>query len=350
MTGAGERAAALTRQLLAFSRKQVVAPQVLILNALVLDLDRLLRRVIGEDIALAVVTDPCLWPVRADPGQIEQVVMNLVVNARDAIQARSASEGNTQPRSPTQSGYWGKLTITTRNVELEEGYPSTHPEAQAGPHVLLEVSDNGCGMDEATLARVWEPFFTTKGQLGTGLGLATVYGVVKQAGGHVTAQSKPGRGSTFQVYLPRCQGSPTGKSARGVSLMPRGTETVLLVEDEEAVRSLGRHILAGCGYTVLEARDGAEALQVFQQHPGPIDLVVTDVVMPRLGGRELARRLACLSPGVKVLFLSGYTDDAVGRDGIPEAGVGFLHKPFSPAALAGKVREVLDGGSAPRPG
>jgi PAS domain S-box-containing protein len=323
---AGDRAAALTRQLLAFSRKAILAPVVLDLKELIANLEKMLLRIIGEDITLAVVTDPGLAAVKADPGQMEQVIVNLVVNARDAM-----------PQG-------GHLTIEARNVYLDETYARDHPEARAGRHVLLAVSDEGCGMDAATVARIWEPFFTTKGDKGTGLGLATVYGIIKQSGGHVAAYSEVGHGTTIKVYLPRVDQRPRlGKSHQGLVVMPGGGETVLLVEDEDGVRALARHVLQqGCGYTVLEARDGKEALRMAEQHPGRIDLLVTDVVLPRMGGRMLAEGLAATHPEAKVLFLSGYTDDAVVRHGILEAQVAFLQKPFSPASLASKVREVLD--------
>ncbi len=227
---------------------------------------------------------------------------------------------------------------------MDDTYAREHADVQPGPHVLLAVTDSGCGMNEATVARVFEPFFTTKGERGTGLGLATVFGIVKQSGGHVAVYSEVGKGTTFKVYLPRVEQRPVlSKSHRGTTVLPRGRETVLLVEDEDGVRALSRHILRGFGYTVLEARDGLDALRVAEQHAGRIDLLITDVVMPRLGGREVAERLTALQPGVKVLFLSGYTDDAVVRHGILQAEVAFLQKPFSPATLAVKVRAVLDG-------
>ncbi len=325
MVAAGSRAASLTRQLLAFSRKAIIEPRVLDLKAVVADVDKMLRRILGEDIQLTATADPEAGMVKADPGQIEQVLLNLVVNARDAM-----------PQG-------GRLTIEVRNADLDETYTREHPDAKPGAYVLVAVTDSGCGMDRATLAHIFEPFFSTKGERGTGLGLATVHGIVRQSGGHVAVYSEVGQGTTFKVYLPRVEQRPLlGKSHQGLTVMPRGSETVLLVEDEDAVRALSRHILQRSGYTVLEARDGVEAVRVASQHRDRIDLLVTDVVMPRLGGREVAERLAVLKPGVKVLFLSGYTDDAVVRHGILEAEVAFLQKPFSPASLSTKVREVLD--------
>jgi two-component system cell cycle sensor histidine kinase/response regulator CckA len=326
MTKAGERAAGLTRQLLAFSRQAIVEPRVLNLKDVLAETDSLLRRVIGEDIELVTLSSPDAGSVRADPGQITQLLLNLAVNSRDAM--------------PTG----GRLTIEIRNVVLDESYTQGHAEARPGHHVLLAVSDTGCGIPAEVLSRIWEPFFTTKevGK-GTGLGLAVVHGVVKQAGGHVQVYSEVGHGTTFKVYLPRVRERPSsGKSYPAVKVMPRGTETVLLVEDEDGVRALASHVLAGCGYTVIEARDGAEAVRVAGEHEGRLDLLVTDVVMPHLGGRELAERLVSRHPGLKVLYLSGYTDDAVVRHGILEAEVQFLQKPYSPSVLALKAREVLD--------
>jgi CheY-like chemotaxis protein len=322
---AGERAATLTRQLLAFSRKQVLDPKVFPLNAVVADTEKMLRRLIGEHVLLTTEFDPADGLVRADPGQVEQVLVNLAVNARDAM--------------PTG----GQLTVETRNVTLDPGYCRGHPDAAPGEYVRLTVSDTGGGMDEATLARIFEPFFTTKGAgRGTGLGLATVHGIVRQSGGHVTVSSEVGRGTTFQVYLPRVIEPPSDGPRPDPHPLPRGTETVLLAEDEGALRALARHVLEGCGYTVREAADGREALAAAAGHAGPIHLLVSDVVMPHLGGRELAERLTAARPGCKVLFLSGYTDDAVVHHGVRAAEFAFLQKPFTPAALARKVREVLD--------
>ncbi len=329
---AAERAADLTRQLLAFSRKAVIAPRVLNLNVLVRDMEGMLRRLLGADIDLATVTATDLGAVKADRGYVEQVIMNLAVNARDAM--------------PTG----GKLTVELRNVELDEAYVRNHPEAHAGSHVLLAVSDTGVGIDKATAARIFEPFFTTKGNGGTGLGLATVYGAVRQSGGHVTVYSEPGLGTTFKAYFPRVfeDAAAASRSVPSLATLARGTETILLAEDEPGVRSLARQVLESCGYRVLEAGDGDEALRVAAGYRQPIPLLVTDVVMPRLGGREAAEKLRVSHPEARVLFLSGYTDDAMVRHGVLEAEVHFLQKPFTPAALAQKVRKVLDEGSRPR--
>ncbi len=323
---AGERSASLTRQLLAFSRKQVIAPKVLDLNSAVLDLEKMLRRVIGEDIDLATRLAPSLGSIKADPCQIEQVLLNMVVNARDAM-----------PRG-------GKLTIETQNVNLDESFAQTHSEVHPGPFVRLAVSDTGCGMTPEVKARIFEPFYTTKGQgKGTGLGLATVFGIVKQGGGHIEVYSEPGIGTTFKVYFPVVQGAvSTRKSRAGTSPGARGSETILLVEDDEGVRTLTRHLLQGDGYSVLVAREGEEALRICRGRREPIDLLVSDVVMPGLGGRQLSEQLLLLHPEMKVLFLSGYTDDAVVRHGVLEEEANFLQKPFSPSALAQKVRDVLD--------
>jgi two-component system, cell cycle sensor histidine kinase and response regulator CckA len=322
----GERAAGLTRQLLAFSRKQVLQPQAVNLNVLLDDLLKLLGRLIGADVELALVPDPALGLAKADPGQFEQAVINLAVNARDAM-----------PNG-------GRLTIETRNVELDDGFAERTPEVKSGRYVLVTVTDTGHGMDGVTRAQIFEPFFTTKGLgEGTGLGLAMVYGFVKQSGGHVEVDSEPGRGTTFRVYLPRAaEAAPAARSSPNLLKMPRGTETVLLVEDEDAVRALARMILQSSGYTVLEAEDGQEAVSVAEQYPARIHLLLTDLVMPRMSGRQLADVLAKARPGLRILFMSGYTAEAVVGPGEPEAGVAFLHKPFSPIGLARKVREVLD--------
>lgn len=325
IVSAGERAAGLTRQLLAFSRKAIIEPRHLDLQATVADVEKMLRRIIGEDVQLAIASEPDLGTVLADPGQVEQVLLNLVVNARDAM--------------PTG----GRLSIDVRNAELDEAYARAHPDVRPGRYVVVAVTDTGCGMSAETVARIFEPFFTTKGERGTGLGLATVHGIVKQSGGHVAVYSEVGLGSTFRVYFPRVEHPRDALRARAApAAVPRGSETVLLAEDEDAVRALTRHILRGCGYTVLDARDGADALRVAAEYRGKIDLLVSDVVMPGLSGRALAARLAETRPGLKVVFLSGYTDDAVVHHGIRETEVAFVQKPFTGAALAQKVREVLD--------
>ncbi|HEX8845297.1 MAG TPA: PAS domain S-box protein [Pyrinomonadaceae bacterium] len=323
---AGDRAASLTRQLLAFSRKQVLRPKVLDLNAVVTDMDKMLRRLIGEDIDLLTVTDRALGNVKADPGQIEQVILNLAVNARDAM-----------PKG-------GKLTIETANIYLGGKYAGEHVAVRPGRYVMLAISDNGCGMDEAIQERIFEPFFTTK-ELGkgTGLGLSTVYGIVKQSGGNIWVYSEVGKGTTFKVYLPRFDEASEAAWERDAELeWPQGSETVLLVEDEEMVREMTRQILEMHGYRVLEANNGKEAIRLCHEHEGRIDLVMTDVVMPQMGGRELIERLAPLLPEAKVLYMSGYTDDAIVHHGVLDESMYFLQKPFSPDVLINKVREALD--------
>jgi CheY-like chemotaxis protein len=383
---AADQAATLTRQLLAFSRKQVVAPQVLDINTIVGGIHKMLQRLIGETINLVTVTAPDLGRVKADPGQVEQMVLNLAVNARDAM-----PDG-------------GRLTVRTANVEVDEAAARRRAGAKPGHYVMLEVSDTGVGMDADTRSHIFEPFFTTKEQgKGTGLGLSTVYGIVNQSGGHVWVESEPGRGTTFRVYLPRVEAgaaaaaappraeapapTPTPMRRREDLTAPRPEvpapaprredvappprprvealvaaaaaletpvpvvddgpktargETILLVEDAQRVRAVVREILEMNGYAVLEARHGAEALEISSRHSGPIHLMVTDVVMPQMSGRELAQRLAPLRPDMKVLYMSGYTDDAIVRHGVLGAGMAFLSKPFTPDALAAKIREVLD--------
>jgi signal transduction histidine kinase len=326
---AGRRAAKLTSQLLAFSRRAIRAPKVLDLNTVVADMDRMLHRLIGEDIQMVTAQAEDLNRVKVDPGQIEQVIMNLVVNARDAM--------------PTG----GKLTIETANVELDEASVRAYPELKPGPYVLLAVSDTGLGMSPEVQARLFEPFFTTKevGK-GTGLGLATVYGIVKQSEGQIAVYTEPGHGTTFKVYLPCCE-EPISELRRvPTPEPPPGAGTVLLVEDEDDVRTLTRRALARQGYRVLEARHGVEALKVWEQHRGTIDLMVSDLVMPEMNGGELARRLLQERPDLKVLFLSGYSDGAVLRANLLEEGRAFLQKPFTPRVLARKVHELL---TAPPP-
>jgi len=319
---AAVRAADLTRQLLAFSRQQVLAPQVLDLNEVVADMDRLLRRLLGEDIDLRIVPAQDVGAVRADPGQLEQVIVNLAVNARDAM-----------PKG-------GKLTIETANATLDESY------ATPGRYVLLAVSDSGVGMDPETQARIFEPFFTTKerGQ-GTGLGLATVYGIVKQSGGYIWVYSEVGHGTTFKVYLPRVDApvEPVIAVPAAPAAALHGTETILVVEDQEEVRNLIRRMLEARGYRVLVAGSGQEAVSLADVRRGAIDLMVTDVVMPGMGGREVAQLLGPNHPDMKVLYLSGYTDESIVHRGLLEPGLAFLPKPFSAEVLARKVREVLDG-------
>jgi CheY-like chemotaxis protein len=324
---AAERATDLTRQLLAFARKQAIEPRILNLNELILDMGRLLRRLIGEDIELVTHPAPDLGQAKVDRGQIEQVVVNLAINARDAM-----PDG-------------GKLTIETKNATLDDLYAQRHLEVSAGDYVLLAISDTGVGMDAEVQSHLFEPFFTTKAAgKGTGLGLATCYGIVKQHGGSIGVYSEVGHGTTFKIYLPRII-PPTEEIAHRneINGLLRGVETVLLVEDEVAVRALAARVLRAQGYTVLEAANGDEALALAQDRgETEIDLLLTDVIMPQIGGRELAARLAMLIPTVKILYMSGYTDDAIVHHGRLEPGTVFLHKPFSPAALARKVREVLD--------
>jgi two-component system cell cycle sensor histidine kinase/response regulator CckA len=326
---AAERAASLTRQLLAFSRKQVLQARVLDLNEVVGGMIQMVSRVIDENIELAFLPGAKLGNVKADPSQIEQVVLNLVVNARDAMPGG------------------GRLTIETSGVELDKNYTAQRSvvDFEPGPYVMLTVTDTGVGMDAQTQARIFEPFFTTKeAGRGTGLGLATVYGVVKQSGGYIWVYSEPGHGTTFKVYLPRVAASAENTAAEKNSSAPAsGTETILFVEDEQGVRELVREYLSGCGYSVLEASDGIQALEMAAMHPGAIQLLITDVVMPRLSGRELATQIASSRRGLKVLYISGYTDDSVFRHGVLEGGMEFLQKPFNLKALAQKIREILDG-------
>ncbi|HEV8608972.1 MAG TPA: PAS domain S-box protein [Thermoanaerobaculia bacterium] len=322
---AGERAAGLTRQLLAFSRKQILEPKVLDVNDIVRHIQEMLSRLIGEDIQIVMNLDSALGSVRADAGQIEQVIMNLAVNARDAM-----------PRG-------GQLSLETANVELDESYTQTHVPVQPGPYVLLAVSDSGVGMDEATRERIFEPFFTTKEKgHGTGLGLSTVYGIVKQSGGYIWVYTEPARGTTFKVYLPRVQVSAEALVAPEAAALPSvGNETILLVEDEESVRVLARRTLEARGYRVLDAADGGDAVEIARTWS--VDLLLTDMVLPGMGGSEIAARIHEIHPRTKVLYTSGYTDDVIVRGGLMERGAAFLEKPFTPSVLARKVREVLDG-------
>jgi len=322
---AATHAADLTKQLLAFSRKQVLAPRILDLNAVVTGIEPMLKRLIGEDVGLVIAPAPDLECVKADPAQITAIVLNLAVNARDAM-----PDG-------------GKLTIETDNVELDEAHAHRHPESAPGRYVMLAVSDTGVGMDEETRSRIFEPFFTTKGPgEGTGLGLATVYGIVKQSNGNIGVYSEPGRGTTFKIYLPRVEGRAETVAVEQPGSWLGGSETILLVEDNDTVRRLFCEILRSRGYTVLEARNGADALEFTQRYHGPIDLLVTDVVMPEMGGCELARRLRDARPRMKVLYMSGYAADSIVHRGVLEEGAAFLPKPMKADTVRRKVREVLD--------
>jgi PAS domain S-box-containing protein len=328
IASAAVRATSLTRQLLAFSRKQMLAPKILDLNGVVTENLKMLTRMIGEDIDLVMVPAAGLGTVRADAGQIEQVIMNLAVNARDAM----------------PSG--GKLTIETSNISLDEEYARFHAPLKPGNYVMLAISDTGAGMDSETQSHIFEPFFTTKGPKGTGLGLSTVYGIVKQSGGYIWVYSESGKGTTFKIYLPRVADAVESPAlvavpAEAVATEP-GTETILLVEDEANLRYLARQYLEKQGYRVLEAADGAVAMQIAVAHEGMIHLLLTDVIMPGMNGRELAQRISEIRPNAKVLYMSGYTENVIGRNGTLDAGVRLLQKPFTLRDLKSKVREVLD--------
>jgi PAS domain S-box-containing protein len=323
---AADRASDLTRQLLAFSRRQILEMRVLDLNSIVRDVDEMLLRIIGEDIELVTLLAGDLGRVKTDRGEIEQVIMNLAVNARDAM-----PDG-------------GKLTIETANAELDEAFARAHVAVTPGRYVMFSVSDTGVGMTPEIKERVFEPFFTTKEKgKGTGLGLSTVYGIVKQSGGNIWVYSEPGKGSTFKIYLPRVD-EPLEEVVERVVAgeFPRGTETILVVEDEDEVREVAVRILSGQGYKVLEASQGLDAFLICTEHDGPIHLLLTDVVMPKMSGRELAETLMSIRPGIKVLYMSGYTDNAIVHHGVLETGVDFIQKPFAVDALARKVRDVLD--------
>ncbi len=324
---AGEAGASLTRQLLAFSRRQVIQPKVLDLNEVLKDMEKIISRLIGEDIELLTIPGPELGLVQADPGQMEQVIMNLVVNAKDAM-----------PKG-------GKLNIETANVDLDVDYFREHGlQGQLGPYVMLSVSDDGIGMDKETQARIFEPFYTTKRiGSGTGLGLSTVYGIVKQNNGFLWVYSEPERGSTFKVYLPKAEGDVTSEKKEQYSVTELcGTETVLIIEDDEGLREFARKFLTGKGYRVLTAENGEDALRLSEAHDGSIDLMITDVVMPKMGGKETAERLQGFCPHLKVIYMSGYTDNAIVRHGVLAPGLNFIEKPFAPEGLVRKVREVLD--------
>jgi len=321
-------AAGLTRQLLIFSRKQVIEPRVLNLNAVILDIKKMLRRLIGENIEFCTLLDPAAGHIKADPGQIEQVIMNLAVNARDAM-----------PKG-------GKLTVTTANTTLDKNHLKNFPDMGAGDYVMLAIADTGTGMSEEVKAHLFEPFFTTKPPgTGTGLGLATCFGIVKQNTGHINVHSELGSGTTFKIYFPQVQSAIEPLRVRNQPTEAAGgNETVLLVEDEPVVRELAVATLREKGYTVVEAGNGEEGLRLAQQHDGKIDLVLTDVVMPVMGGKEMADALRTSHPDTKVLFTSGYTEDALGHHGVLRPGILFLPKPYLTATLARKVREVLDEG------
>jgi CheY-like chemotaxis protein len=323
----GQRAAALTGQLLAYSRKQILQPRVLSLNSAITDSQKMLHRLIGEDIELVMILEPSPGAIKADPTQLDQILLNLAVNARDAM-----------PQG-------GKLTVRTENLVTYE--PLEFPDFEIAPnrYTVLTVSDTGVGMDSETQARIFEPFFTTKGQgKGTGLGLATVYGIVKQSGGYVVCESAVGKGTTFRIYFPRVNDTvkETGNAGER-SPIPRGSETILVAEDAESLRSLIRDFLMQLGYKVLEAGNGSQAMYVAQSHQGSIDLLMTDIVMPGTGGRELAAKFVGMRPDARVLYMSGYTDDTIVRHGIEEGSVALLTKPFTMETLGQKVREVLAG-------
>ena len=333
INNATQRATSLTRQLLAFSRKQMLAPKVLDLNEVVTENLKMLTRMIGEDIDLVMVPGPALGAVRADPGQIDQVIMNLAVNARDAMP------------------HGGKLTIETANISLDESFARTHAPLKPGEYVMLSISDTGVGMDSDTQSRIFEPFFTTKGPKGTGLGLSTVYGIVKQSGAYIFVESQPQRGTAFRAYFPRVDGREDAAAAQDTFGLPRaarGQETILLVEDESNLRRLARQYLETQGYRILEAEDGAAALQISNGHQGKIDVLLTDVVMPGMNGRELATQVAALRPDVRVLYMSGYTENAIGHNGMLDAGINLLQKPFSLPTLKDRVRELLDSEPIPQ--
>jgi CheY-like chemotaxis protein len=303
----------------------VIEPKVLDLNDVLTDMDKMLRRILGEDVELALINAQSLARIKVDPSSLEQVVMNLVVNARDAM-----------PKG-------GKLTLETGNVTLDAAYAREHAGVTAGPHVMLAVTDTGIGMDHATQAHIFEPFFTTKPkEKGTGLGLSTVFGIAQQSGGSVWVYSEPGKGTTFKVYFPRVDGDLEKAIPLVAPLKLRGTETVLLVEDDDSVRAAAMGILRRHGYHVIAARHAGEALIQCEQHPGTIHLLLTDVVMPQMSGPELARRLAKVRPEMKIICMSGYTDDSVVRHGVLEATVDYIQKPLTMGALTRKVREVLD--------
>jgi signal transduction histidine kinase/CheY-like chemotaxis protein len=326
ITHDAERSAEITRQLLAFARKQTIAPRVLDLNDAVAGMLKLLQRLIGEDIKLAWRPGVGVRPVKLDPSQVDQILANLCVNARDAIDGV------------------GNITLETKSMTIDADYCATRPEAIPGAYVSLAVSDDGCGMDKETLVQVFEPFFTTKGLgKGTGLGLATVYGIVKQNHGFINVYSEPGQGTTFRIYLPQVVAADAIQAASATAAKPlRGTETVLLVEDEKSIRNTMDLFLKDCGYTVLVAEDPKKALNLAGMHPGEIHLLITDVIMPDMSGRDLANLLLARRPTIKRLFISGFTADVIAQRGVLDDGVNFLSKPFGRDVLVRKVREVLE--------
>jgi PAS domain S-box-containing protein len=322
---AGTKAAALTRQLLAFSRQQILQPAVISLNSVVLHLEGMLRRVISENIELVIRLDDALSNVSVDPGQIEQVIINLVINSRDAM-----------PNG-------GQVIIETRNIALDETFASTHAAVRPGPHVMLAISDTGVGMNQATQLKIFEPFFTTKDPAkGTGLGLSTAYGIVKQSGGDIQMYSEVGHGTTIKIYLPRVGGESRESEAARPLRAERGTETILVVDDAVEVCSMAKRVLERAGYTVLAAGSGVEALSLLDHREGPVHLMLTDMVMPGMSGRELSERIATSQPDTKILYTSGYTSDVIVQQGVLDHGLNFIGKPYAISALMSKVREVLD--------
>ena len=325
---AGERAAALTRQLLAFSRKQIIQPMILDLNKLLTGIEKMFVRLIGEDVEIKIILESALWKVEIDPGQMEQVIMNLVVNARDAM-----------PNG-------GKLIIETANMDLDGNYFAEHGivEKRPGSYVMLTISDTGSGMDKEVQKHIFDPFYTTKEKgKGTGLGLSTIFGIVKQNKGFIWIYSEPGQGSTFKIYLPKVKGDVKVEEEEQISVENvGGSEIVLIVEDDKSLRKLARTVLKQKGYKVLVAENGEDALRVSKEHKGPIDLMIADVVMPKMSGKETAERLQPLYPQMKIIYMSGYTDDSIIHRGVLAPGLNFIEKPFTPEMLARKVREVLN--------
>lgn len=329
---AGQRATNLTRQLLAFSRKQIFEPKIIDINLLISDLDKMLRRLIGEDINIETFLPDDPHRVKADPGQLEQILINLIVNARDAINER------------TDIASQKKITIETNSTYLDDEYAAGHPEIKSGSYVVLSVSDTGMGMDEEVKNKIFEPFFTTKETgRGTGLGLATVFGIVKQNNGHIDVYSEPGKGTTFKIYWPATDGNASDQQRTKVNSLPlRGNETALIVEDDKAVKEFACRVLNEYGYNTICASNGEQALNLLKETTEKIDLVITDLIMPKMSGKELAEKLISLSPNIKILFASGYTDNHIVHSGVLEEGINFIQKPYSAKALVGKVRQVLD--------